>query len=137
MPESGDWSWLGELPPAWEPPDELRAPTKFTYLNLAVMLLRSEIIGNDLLEQVGILLAEWARFEVWIAQAQPPKSFREKLLLSQLKDSGIRSVYDAWVVFSATFVRSGGLQGTYEKERVALSGALRSAIADLQAAARG
>jgi hypothetical protein len=52
--------WLEEfrdLPSAWDPPEELAVPTHSPGLNLALIMLASRIIGNDLAELVGLWIA--------------------------------------------------------------------------------
>nr|WP_157529056.1 hypothetical protein [Kibdelosporangium sp. MJ126-NF4] len=52
-------------------------------------------------------------------------TLRDQTLIGQLIDSVIDSVYQRWLAFQSAFKGSGGRVGTYERERDALSLALR------------
>ncbi|MFI0406043.1 hypothetical protein [Actinomadura sp. 3N508] len=127
-----EWKWVSELPPSWEPPKELRYPARSPHLNLAVILLGSGIIGNDIIKLVGGHVALQAEFTIWAEQHDPPKSFKDKTLYGLLALEGVGSVYRCWLEYSAVFHASGGLVGTYETERAALVAALEDAIKSIK-----
>lgn len=129
-----EWKWMDEIPPSWEPPAELCSPTRFPDLNLAVILLSSEIIGNDIIKLVGEHIAARCALTIWMARHEPQKSFKEAFLLEQMVGKGLESIYRAWLPYSAAFRASGGRVGTYEDERAALVTALQEAIEALRSA---
>src|SRR3982750_4702272 len=65
MPAPDSWEWLDAIPSGWSPPAELRAPTGIARVDLPIMMLSSNALGNDLIDLVGQLLSEGARFSIW------------------------------------------------------------------------
>lgn len=60
--------WLRFVPrSSWPIPEDIKGPTRVPTTNLLVAILTEERIGNDVLEAVGELLAEEARYNVWYA----------------------------------------------------------------------
>lgn len=131
LPEG--WDWLDELPEEWDPPAEIREPTSNAALNLTIKMLASQILGNDLIELVGMLISESARYSIWFGSEAKMKvsSNKELAILSMLGYEQARLVYDAWLQYSSSFGSSGGLVGSYEEERSRLRDSLLNAVSKL------
>ncbi|MEV6595572.1 hypothetical protein AB0M36_01760 [Actinoplanes sp. NPDC051346] len=131
LPEG--WGWLDDLPEEWVPPAEIREPTSNAALNLTIKMLASQILGNDLIELVGMLIAESARYSIWFGSEAKAKvsSNKELAVLSMLGYEQARLVYDAWLPYSSSFGSSGGLVGSYEEERSRLRDSLLNAVSKL------
>lgn len=92
--------WLREFrnpPPSWEPPDELRDPTPSPALNLALLMLASEVVGNDLIELIGSWISVMARLNIWFkgtVQGRLPRGAYAELFVLQGKVA--EAVYGSW-----------------------------------------
>jgi len=97
-------------------------------------MLSSEMLGNDLIEIVGELQAEQARFNKWCGSFA-----KESLEMSDLSQRNIdarwliRDVYVAWISFSEKFEAGGRKRRIADDERAALKAALREAKRGLAA----
>jgi hypothetical protein len=126
------WEWLDEIPPAWSPPAELRTPTGVLRVDLSIRMLSSNSLGNDLIELVGQLLSESARFSIWFgSRAKKEVSPKQLALLSQTTNEQLHHVYEAWVPYINAHEESGRRVGTFESEEEALRCALSDAIRNL------
>ncbi len=83
---------------------------------------------------VGEYVAARSELTIWVAQHDPPKSFKEKYSLAQLGNDNVDSVYRCWLAYSAAFRDGSGRVGTYEDERAALITALQVGIKVLRVA---
>jgi hypothetical protein len=130
LPEG--WEWLNDMSEEWVPPAEIRQPTNNAALNLMIKMLASQIQGNDIIELVGMLIAESARFSIWFASEAKRKvaSNKELAVLSTRGHEQARLIYEAWLGYVAAFESSGGLIGSYENERSALRDTLVSSISN-------
>ncbi|MGX1403790.1 hypothetical protein [Streptomyces ambofaciens] len=73
-----DWAWLEEMPEGWPTPAEITGPTAVPVTNLVLLMLSSEMLGNDLVELIGEFIAEDARFNSWIgAEGKHELSMRQ------------------------------------------------------------
>ncbi|MGJ6962299.1 hypothetical protein ACSDR0_10355 [Streptosporangium sp. G11] len=60
--------WMREFRdplPSWTPPDELRKPTPSPPMNLALTMLTSSVIGNDLVDLIGSWISSMAGLNMW------------------------------------------------------------------------
>jgi hypothetical protein len=127
------WDWLLELPRDWERPEDLRGPTKSHELNLAILMLSSEKIGNDSIELVGAFVSEVARFNRWFdSKAKGEQSERDLAKLYLLHQACTRRVYEAWSAYREAMPSLGGARPGNESS--ALLAALRVSIAELSQA---
>jgi len=128
--EDDDWDWLLALPRDWERPAELRSPTKSTELNLAIIMLGSESIGNDCIELIGEFLAQIGRFNTWIgAGVKGVASEKELARLYILQQDSVRRVYEAWKSYAVALDSRGGKLPQQEYDQ--LLTAMRSSNASL------
>ncbi len=130
MSEDDGWDWLLALPRDWERPAELRRPTKSTELNLAIIMLGSESIGNDCIELIGEFLAQVSRFNTWIGTGvKGVASEKELARLYILQQDSIRKVYEVWKSYSVALDSRGGVLPQQEYDQ--LLATLRSSNASL------
>jgi hypothetical protein len=99
-------------------------------------MLSSRMLGNDLIDLVGQLISEGARFSIWFATEAKGKtsSTKELALLTLTADEQVRRVYDAWMPFVEACSASGDRIGEFESERSALEAALNDSVATLRKA---
>lgn len=130
------WEWLNELPDEWVPGDDIREPTRIPSVNLAITMLASQRLGNDIIELVGMLIKENARYSTWFASSAKAGvgSDRDLALLSMLGHEQTRLVYEAWTSYAAAFESSGGLAAACDAQYAKLRDALRDAISTLSEA---
>jgi hypothetical protein len=97
--------WLEEFrkpPPGWDPPDDLKTPTHSPALNLAVSILTSNLIGNDLSELVGLWIAAMARLNMWYKDSAREKLPRGAYVqLFVLQGKAAEGIYTSWCVYRA------------------------------------
>jgi hypothetical protein len=136
MPLPDGWEWLDEIPSGWSPPAELRVPTGIARVDLPIMMLSSNALGNDLIDLVGQLLSEGARFSIWFgSEAKERVSSPERLAeLSLTTNEQLRRVYEAWKLYIDAYEGSGRRSGTFDSEEHSLRGVMLDAIDRLAAA---
>ncbi|MFG3109395.1 hypothetical protein [Streptomyces tendae] len=128
-----DWAWLEEMPEGWPTPAEITGPTAVPATNLVLLMLRSEMLGNDLLELIGEFIAEDARFNNWIgAKEKHELSMRQVAEHSTLLRECTKSIYEAWRDFSQEHEEAQRAAGSALPERRALFVSLKSASAKLR-----
>lgn len=112
-----DWSWLKDLPASWPVPDELKGPTRIHFDN----------------ELLGLLLAEYARFNNWVLAVGKKQLELRDLLGREVEMTHIVGrVYQAWVDFTQSVERHGGrMNDETDVKRLALTVALERAMAEL------
>jgi hypothetical protein len=127
-----EWGeWLDEVPDGWQAPRELREPTRIPLTNLIIKMLSSEMIGNDIVELIGKLLAEEAVHSMWCgAVGKRELDVKEFLLLGVKRSEIVRRVYEVWIAFSEKIERHGRRRGTADQERAALVVTLQNSIAE-------
>ncbi len=133
MPMPDGWDWLEEVPSGWAPPAELRVPTGIARVDLPIMMLSSNALGNDLIDLVGQLLSEGARFSMWFGSEAKKKvsSPKQLAVLSVTTNEQLRRVYEAWTPYIDAYQRSGRRAGGFDSEEHALKQALLEAITNL------
>lgn len=136
MPMPDGWDWLEEVPAGWAPPVELRVPTGIARVDLPIMMLSSNALGNDLIDLVGQLLSEGARFSMWFGSEAKKKESWPKQLAALLVTTNeqLRRVYEAWVPYIDVYEGSGRRAGGFDSEERALKQALLDAITNLASA---
>ncbi|MFG3044350.1 hypothetical protein ACGFZR_05400 [Streptomyces sp. NPDC048241] len=135
LPEG--WEWMDEIPSGWVPPEELRVPTGILSTDLPIMMLSSSALGNDLIDLVGRLLSESARFSIWFgSEAKKTASPKELALLSLITNEQHRHVYEAWTLFIDAYNASGRKAGSFDSELDALRHVLLDSIRNIAAARR-
>jgi hypothetical protein len=127
MSDENSLDWILDLPRDWERPAELRSPTKSTELNLAIVMLGSESIGNDCIELVGEFLVQVSGFNTWVGSTV-------KGIVYIFQQDSVQEVYDAWKSYVVALDSRGG-KLHHEKYDHLLS-VLRSSNANM-AEARG
>ncbi|AZS87596.1 hypothetical protein AB0465_21500 [Streptomyces griseoviridis] len=101
-----DWAWLEEMPEGWPTPAEITGPTAAPATNLVLLMLSSEMLGNDLVELIGEFIAEDARYNRWIgAEGKRELSMRQVAECSALLRECTKSIYEAWCNFSQVHER--------------------------------
>lgn len=133
MPLPDGWEWLDEVPSGWSPPAELRVPTGMVRVDLPIMMLSSSALGNDLIDLVGQLLSESARFSMWFgSEAKRRVSSPNQLaVLSLTTNEQLHRVYEAWVPYINACEESGGKVGRIDSEERSLRQALLDAISNI------
>lgn len=61
-------AWMQEFRdplPSRDPPDDLKVPTHSPAMNLAISMLASSVIGNDLIDLIGSWISAMARLNIW------------------------------------------------------------------------
>ncbi|MFG3142171.1 hypothetical protein ACGFZA_38860 [Streptomyces sp. NPDC048211] len=67
-------------------------------------MLSSEMLGNDLIEIVGELQAEHARFNRWMGSfAKSSLSLEATFHRNAAANDAVRRVYEAWISYSSLF----------------------------------
>ncbi|GGS04803.1 hypothetical protein GCM10010269_49700 [Streptomyces humidus] len=133
MSVSDDWAWLEEMPEEWPTPAEITGPTAVPATNLVLLMLSSEMLGNDLVELIGEFIAEDARFNSWIGAAGKRElSMRQVAECSALLRECTKSIYEAWCDFSQAHERAQRAAGSALPERRALFDNLKSASEELR-----
>lgn len=130
VPES--WEWLvGQ--PQWDPPEELKAPTSNWMHNLAISMLSSGLMGNDLVEALGNVLSRYAKFNLWI-QGEGKRVLDAKELLERAAalERVTATLYEAWNTYRIRYEGNGRKLGTAQDERRELGETLRAAVAALE-----
>ncbi|MFJ4005842.1 hypothetical protein ACIPWL_20665 [Streptomyces sp. NPDC090023] len=135
LPEG--WEWLDDVPSGWVPPEELRVPTGILSTDLPIRMLSSRALGNDLVDLVGRLLSESARFSIWFgSEAKKTASPKELALLSLTTNEQHRHVYEAWTSFIDAYNASGRKAGSFDSELDALRQVLLDSISNIAATRR-
>lgn len=138
MSSPDDWAWLEEMPEAWPTPEEIAGPTGIPTLNLVIVMLSSEMLGNDLLELAGDFVAEEARFNRWIGtDGKSRLSMRELAEHSLLLRECMKSIYTSWSEFAKAHEEANRAAGSAEAERQLLYANLKSAVEMLRQARLG
>lgn len=124
------WQWLDELPSAWDAPDDIKAPTRYPLTNLAIQMLSSGMLGNDIVALLGTLLAEDAKFNMWSATAGR-SSFPPEVLFARAIERGHATgrLYDAWRSYVGKLELNGRRASDVKQERAMLVETLRNVIA--------
>ncbi|WP_380284051.1 hypothetical protein [Kitasatospora purpeofusca] len=102
------WESLKGKPMNWEAPDRLRSPTASTTVNLAVQMMGSNIIGNELIEAVAGFVSAKARVELWAGSRQPPLTFEQNLAVGRAASDALRIVYESWIAYELAYSSAGG-----------------------------
>lgn len=119
------------VPPNWEPPKVLLAPTGSPPMNLAVQMIGSNIIGNDLILAVAEFVAAEARLEMWMARLDPPIPLSYVFPPDRSSSNALRIAYEAWVVYEKAHILARGKVRHVANERAALLAAVRESTAIL------
>ncbi|MFC4529280.1 hypothetical protein [Sphaerisporangium dianthi] len=84
----------------WEIPPELKGPTHNHLRNLLIQIMIDGLVGNDVLEQIGELIAAQARFNRWVAvEGKRTLGTGELLARSTLGSESARGIHAAWAAF--------------------------------------
>lgn len=125
------WASLKGQPPNWEAPENLRGPTASTAINLAVQMMGSNMIGNDVIEVVAEFVSTKARIELWMGHRDPPLTLGQRLAVGRASSEGLRIAYEAWVNYERAYRLAGGKISQVNQEKHTLIGAVREATATL------
>jgi hypothetical protein len=139
MPVPDGWEWLENVSSGWAPPAELRIPTGIARVDLPIKMLSTNALGNDLIDLVGQLLSEGARFSMWFGSEAKKKISSPKQLaaLSLTTNEQLHGVYEAWTSYIEAYEGSGRRVGGFDSEERALRRALHDAITNLAGARQG
>ena len=103
LPEGSYWEWVKYVPPGWDIPSDLRRPTKTSIINLIIQMLASDTIDYGMVQILGTLLTEIARFNAWYAQEVDGKvSPKEQAALYTVYRDITKTIFDAWKDYVAT-----------------------------------
>ncbi|MGW2895398.1 hypothetical protein ACWDAO_12450 [Streptomyces sp. NPDC001212] len=132
------WEWMNEVPSGWSPPAELLVPTGMVRVDLPIRMLSSKTLGNDLIELVGRLLSESARFSIWYGSEAKRKiaSPKQLAILSLTTNEQLHRVYEAWTSYITAYEESSGKVGAFDSEENTLRQVLFDAISNLAATRR-
>ncbi|WP_141698525.1 hypothetical protein [Streptomyces lushanensis] len=125
------WESLKGQPPNWEAPEQLRGPTASTAINLAVQMMGSNMIGNDVIEVVAEFVSTKAGIELWMGHREPPLTLGQKFAVGRASSEGLRIAYESWVNYERAYGLAGGKISQVNQEKRALIGAVREATAIL------
>lgn len=139
MPLPDGWEWLDEVPSGWTPPAELLVPTGMFRVDLPIRMLSSNTLGNDLIDLVGRLVSEGARFSIWFGSEAKKKvsSPKQLAMLSLTTNEELHRVYLAWISYIDAYESAGGRVGCFDSEERSLRRALLDAISNLAATRAG
>lgn len=128
-----DWEWLQDGPEQWSLPSDIAQPNKSEGVDLAIAMLSSGALGNDLIDLAGQLASEWAKFNVRVARASKSGelSIVETFQRAQSAGEQLRKIYESWKVFEEARDRSGRTYGAFEKEYGALRYTLRASVEEI------
>ncbi|WP_372410410.1 hypothetical protein [Streptomyces luteireticuli] len=134
MSVPGGWEFLEELPDkVWPVPEEIAGPTGSLSSNLAIRMLTSDALGNDMVALVGDYLAEGARFNWWFGSYGKGRvSIRQMSECSSLSRESVRMIYEAWRKFSQVYEESNRTAGVAQAEYEELETELKVAIGRLR-----
>ncbi|MFG2340858.1 hypothetical protein [Streptomyces yangpuensis] len=130
MSDSDSWRWIHDLPPKWTPPQEVCGPAASVVTNIVILMLASDVLGNDAIESVGELQAESARFNRWCGSEAKSAVSTEELFLRNIAYYGLaRCVYEAWMEFS-TALEEGGrrIDAAIEQRRMLYEAIVRARV---------
>ncbi|MFJ8002533.1 hypothetical protein ACIQ7D_36425 [Streptomyces sp. NPDC096310] len=127
------WEWLDEIPSGWSPSSELLTPTGIIRVDLPIRMLSSNKLGNDLIELVGQLLSESARFSIWFGSKakEQVSSPKQLAMLSLTTNEQHRHVYEAWASYIDAHEAYSGKVESFKDEEESLRRALSDAINNL------
>lgn len=130
MPDAWEAFYSPDFPVGWRYPSELERPSSSLVGNLAILMLSRDIIGNDIVEALGLYLAADSRFNVWYGEgAGGVRTPREMAELRASDLENLRRVYEAWKVLDEQFDTSE--REMFDVAYSTLLGALRSAVEDM------
>lgn len=98
-------------------------------MNLAVQMIGSNIIGNDLILAVAEFIAANARLEMWMARLDPPIPLWYRFPPDRSSVNALRIAHEAWVVFEKAHTRVQRKVRQIPNERAALLEAVRESTA--------
>jgi hypothetical protein len=108
MGESDGWASLKDLPEKWVPPEELRQPTELIRLNLAILILAADTVGNNVLELIGEYVSEEARLHNWFGtEARKTLGIGRIAELANRNWNAQRHIYEAWLAYEDERKRLG------------------------------
>ncbi|MFD9510338.1 hypothetical protein [Streptomyces mirabilis] len=125
MADNGEW--LRGLQPSSEVPEQLCTPTASPELNLGVLVIGSNIVGNDVVELAAQYMVEHARLEVWMGSHEPPLGFRQQFERGRASSEALLVAYEAWAAFETAYQASAKKVDQVRDEREKLKAALRRA----------
>jgi hypothetical protein len=115
----------------------MRTPTGIFQVDLSISMLSSNALGSDLIELVGRLLSESARFNIWFGSvAKVAATPRQLAMLSLTMNQQLRNIYNAWMAFIDAYSAGGRKVGTFERQEDALREVLSSAVSTLSSTRR-
>ena len=98
-----DLSWLDDLPEEWEPPRELRVPTRVPFVNFVIIVLSTDAAPNGVVVAVAELLAAKERFSIrCMTRGKDTLDGSRLLELSTISNDLLKQSWEAWVQYSAT-----------------------------------
>jgi hypothetical protein len=102
LPE--EWKFLNQMPRKWDAPPELRTPPRSITINLVLLIVSSELAGNDVLEEMGRLLSSYASLNAWLSTEGASQLGFEGMAKVEAEISLVdREVYTAWIEFTKAF----------------------------------
>lgn len=95
---------------SWTPPEELAGPTPSPAKNLALVILQSSVVGNDLIELIGNWISAMARLNMWYKDPDR-RSLRQgeypRLLV--LQGNVADTIWGAWQAYLFALKESEGI----------------------------
>ncbi|MEU2616842.1 hypothetical protein ABZ642_01565 [Streptomyces sp. NPDC007157] len=124
---SEGWGALRGQPPHWEAPEELRVPTASVAINLAVQMMGSNMIGNDVIEAIASFVSAKVQIELWMGRHDPPLPLQRQFVVGRVTAEAVRGVYESWVEYEKVFRLTGGKASKIVREKEELIRAVRKA----------
>lgn len=134
---SEGWGALRGQPPHWEAPEELRVPTASVAINLAVKIMGSNMVGNDVIEAVADFVSAKTRIELWVGRQDPPLSLQRQFIVGRAVAEAVRCAYESWMEYEKAFRLVGGRASEIDGEKRELIRAVRKATDILNNAKSG
>jgi hypothetical protein len=117
-------------PMEWRYPPDLTAPASSPVSNLAIMILARDIVGNDVVEALGLYLAADAQFNLWYGKGAGGgnRAPSEMARIRESSEENLRRVYEAWRRLDECF--DSGDRESFEELHFAFLSQLRIAVGE-------
>ncbi|MFB8001340.1 hypothetical protein [Nocardia sp. NPDC056000] len=114
-----DWDWINDLPD-WDAPEELTKNDVPPTHNLAILLLSSNLVSNEIQALVGRYITEVANLNVWLsAGGQQRLDARAFVTLTSHVEQYTRRIYESWKELEAALNSTHDIAPEESRSRIA------------------